>query len=246
MMSDSLVNANTYSLNVIGYVRSCFKEKFGVPRQSGLVPSSPAVLEFVAPYDLIESFDGLEGVSHLWLQFIFHLSLDEPWRTKVRPPRLGGNKRTGVFATRSPVRPNPIGLSVVKLDKIVKKDNGLQLLISGADLVDGTPVLDIKPYVPYADCISDARNDLAEASPHVIQVSFSEKSEAQISFYSKAHSMDIRELVEQVLQQDPRPAYHKTDVTRIYGMRLLDFDLKWRYRFEKNIDMIEVLDLVKA
>src|SRR3954463_4060851 len=133
----------------IGIIHSCFKEKFGIPRQPGLAPLATAQLELLPPYDNRAALEGLETCSHIWLQFVFHANKRDAWKPKVKPPRLGGNKSLGVFATRSPTRPAPIGLSVVKLDGISEADGKLFLNLSGIDLLDGTPVLDIKPYVPY-------------------------------------------------------------------------------------------------
>src|SRR5690606_12481328 len=158
--------SQSYTVSPIGYVRSCFKEKFAIPRQPQLAPAARGVLELVAPFDQIEAVQGLEQVSHVWLLFLFHLALEDKPRLKVRPPRLGGNQSIGVFASRATHRPNGIGQSVVKLDKV---EPG-RLYLSGIDLLDGTPVLDIKPYVPYADAVPTAQNSIAAAPPPLIEV----------------------------------------------------------------------------
>ena len=152
----------TYSVSPIGFVRSCFKEKFAIPRQPQLAPAARGVLELVAPFNQGDAVQGLEQVSHVWLLFVFHQALEDKPRLKVRPPRLGGNTSMGVFATRATHRPNGIGQSVVKLDKV---EPG-RLFISGIDLLDGTPLLDNKPYVPYAAIIDSASNSMASA-PHL-------------------------------------------------------------------------------
>lgn len=145
-----------YCLDPIAYVKSPFTEKFGTPRQSLLAPGAEAQLVLQAPYNNSDCVDGLDQVSHLWLTFIFHQHLGQPWKPKVRPPRLGGNAKLGVFATRTSFRPNYLGLSVVKLERIEIGNDSVVLHVSGVDLVDGTPIVDIKPYVPYADNIGAA------------------------------------------------------------------------------------------
>ncbi len=237
-----------FSFSTIGIVHSCFKEKFGVPRQPGLVPASTAQLELLPPYNRVEAVEGLQHVSHIWLQFIFHEFLGQAWKPTVRPPRLGGNKRMGVFATRSPVRPNALGLSVVKLERI--ETNGAQVILhlSGIDLIDGTPVVDIKPYVPYVDCIDEAKNNFANEAPEPLAVTFSSEAEQACQHCSARHSTDVAALIVQVLQQDPRPSYQAFDAERTYGMKLLDVDVQWQYRQdmgskEQLVDRIEVVAL---
>jgi tRNA-Thr(GGU) m(6)t(6)A37 methyltransferase TsaA len=156
-------------------------------------------------YATADCLVGLEGFSHLWLTFVFHATLEQGWQPAVRPPRLGGNERRGVFATRTMFRPNPIGMSAVELVKIVDGPNGKELLLRGADLLDGTPILDIKPYVPYADCIPAARAGFATAAPPILAVKWNEQATADAS--TLALSPDLRALIDEVLAQDPRPAY---------------------------------------
>jgi len=225
---------------VIGITHSCFKEKFGIPRQSGLVPEAQARIDIVEPYNNPAAFDGLEMSSHIWLQFVFHQSLKHEWRPKVRPPRLGGNKSLGVFATRSPVRPANLGMSVVRLERI-SFERGVQLFVSGADLLDATPIIDIKPYVPYADSVIEATNTLADRAPALLKVVLS--TEVNSAIQSQPSPEALKALIEQVLQQDPRPQYQKTDSERCYGMRLLEFNLRWRYHPSAAGDEIEVLSL---
>jgi tRNA-Thr(GGU) m(6)t(6)A37 methyltransferase TsaA len=212
------------TLEPVGIIHSCFKEKFGIPRQPGLAPAAKAQLELLPPYNDKDAVAGLEQVSHIWLQFWFHQNRTEGWRPKVRPPRLGGNKQMGVFATRSPVRPNPIGLSVVKLESIETANGKVILHLAGIDLVDGTPVIDIKPYVPYVDRVEEAVNEFADQCPSLLPVSFTEATQAFCENYQQA---DLKTLLIQVLQQDPRPQYQSPDPKRRYAMRLLDLDVAW-------------------
>lgn len=218
-----------FSFTPIGIVHSPFKEKFGVPRQPGIAPAARATLELLPPYDRDEALEGLAGFSHVWIVFVFHATAGQGWSPTVRPPRLGGNVRVGVFASRSTFRPNPIGLSVVELAGFGREDGRLVLHLRGADLIDGTPVLDIKPYVPYVDSLPNAAGGFAAGAPEVrLAVRFTPHAEAQVAARGQAHPQ-LRELITQVLGADPRPAYHEDEQTeRIYGMRLLDFDLRWR------------------
>ncbi len=213
----------------IGIIRSCFRQKFGIPRQPRLVPAARATLELLPPYAQPEAVRGLEGFSHLWLLFIFHGVPAGRWQPTVRPPRLGGNRRLGVFATRSTFRPNPIGLSAVVLERIVTTEKGVTLHLAGVDMLDGTPVLDIKPYLPYADCIAEATGGFATAAPAQLpEVIF---SPAAATFCAAWPNGDLRELVGQILRQDPRPAYQQMDSTaRHYGMTLYNCDVHWEVR----------------
>ena len=224
----------------VGIIHSCFKEKFGIPRQPGLAPAARAQLELLPPYNDPDAVAGLEQVSHLWLQFIFHQNKHSAWRPKVRPPRLGGNKQMGVFATRSPMRPNPVGLSVVKLESIDTR-NGVVLNLSGIDLVDGTPIVDIKPYVPYVDSVLEASNGFADDSPGLIPVTFSEEVEQFCQQYSGKE--DLKVLLTQVLQQDPRPQYQNPDPERRYGMKLLELDIGWCYQPRESGWQIQVVGI---
>lgn len=228
-----------FKLNQIGIIHSCFKEKFGIPRQPGLVREARAELELLPPYNRPEAVRGLEAFSHLWVIFVFHECMRDAWKPTVRPPRLGGNQRLGVFATRSTFRPNPVGMSVVELDRI-DVENGVRLYLKGVDLLDGTPVLDIKPYLPYADAITDAHGGFADEAPSArLKVVFSDNALAACEARSSRHP-GLQTLITQVLARDPRPAYAGEDAgERVYGMRLLDFDLKWRIAGDEVI----VLDL---
>lgn len=208
----------------IGVVHSPFKEKFGIPRQPGLAPLAQADLELFSPYDSPDAVEGLEGCSHLWVVFLFHRG-HAGWSPKVRPPRLGGNRKVGVFATRSPRRPNPIGLSVVRL---LECRPG-RLRLAGVDLLDQTPVLDLKPYVPYVDRVDDASNALAQDPPEPLRVEFSDEAQRSCLARTQSLGLPLDQLVVQLLSQDPRPAYQQLDSERVYGMRLFDFDLRFRF-----------------
>jgi tRNA-Thr(GGU) m(6)t(6)A37 methyltransferase TsaA len=228
------------TMQPIGTIHSPFKEKFGIPRQAGLAPAARATLELLPPYDQEAALAGLDGFTHLWLLFVFHLN-DHCWRPTVRPPRLGGNTRTGVFATRSPFRPNPLGLSAVQLLHYGRERGRLLIHLAGADLADGTPVLDIKPYVPYADSIPTARGGYAAQTPPApFTVVFTDHAESALSA-REAELPDLRELIRQLLTADPRPAYRGEDLDgeRRYGMRLYDFDLRWRIL--DNVVIVEAL-----
>ncbi|MDP3979002.1 MAG: tRNA (N6-threonylcarbamoyladenosine(37)-N6)-methyltransferase TrmO [Pseudomonas sp.] len=227
----------SYSVSPIGFVRSCFKEKFAIPRQPQLAPAARGVLELLAPFDTGEAVQGLEQVSHVWLLFLFHQALEERPRLKVRPPRLGGNKSVGVFASRATHRPNGIGQSVVTLDKV---EPG-RLWLSGIDLLDGTPVLDIKPYVPYADSVQGACNRIAEAAPPLIAVRWLDEALGQARRHGLRLDEPLVELIEQCLAQDPRPAYQNPPPERRYGARFWDVDVRWHYPEPGTICVLEVV-----
>jgi tRNA-Thr(GGU) m(6)t(6)A37 methyltransferase TsaA len=226
-----------YSVSPIGFVRSCFKEKFAIPRQPQLAPAARGVLELVAPFDTGEAVQGLEQVSHVWLLFLFHQALEDRPRLKVRPPRLGGNKSVGVFASRATHRPNGIGQSVVKLDAV---EPG-RLWLSGIDLLDGTPVLDIKPYVPYADSVASAYNRIADAAPRLIEVLWLDDALSQARSHGLRLDQPLVELIEQCLAQDPRPAYQVPPPERRYGARFWDVDVRWHYPEPGKICVLDVV-----
>ncbi len=236
MLARSPRPAMTHSVSPIGYIRSCFMEKFAIPRQPLLAPAARGTLELLPPFDQVEALEGLEQVSHVWLLFLFHQALEDKPRLKVRPPRLGGNRSLGVFATRATHRPNGIGQSVVRLEGF----EAGRLWLSGIDLLDGTPVLDIKPYVPYADAVADARNGIADAPPPGIAVEWSEQARRQAHEHGQRLRQPVAELIEQCLAQDPRPAYQKPEPGRRYGVRLWDLDVHWHY---PRPDLIRVLDV---
>ncbi|QXH34669.1 tRNA (N6-threonylcarbamoyladenosine(37)-N6)-methyltransferase TrmO [Pseudomonas muyukensis] len=225
-----------HTVSPVGILRSCFKEKFAIPRQPQLAPAARGVLELLPPFDQGDAVEGLEQVSHVWLVFLFHQALEDKPRLKVRPPRLGGNKSMGVFATRATHRPNGIGQSVVRLEGV---EPG-RLLLSGIDLLDGTPVLDIKPYVPYADSVSGAVNRMASDAPAAIAVDWSDSALPQAREHALRLGEPLVELIEQCLAQDPRPAYQVPPPERVYGVRFWDVQVRWHY---PQPDVIRVLEV---
>ena len=210
-----------HSIQVIAHIRSDFPTKFGIPRQSGLVPELRATVVFEPEFRSADALRGIEGFSHLWLIWQFSEAVREDWSPTVRPPRLGGNTRMGVFATRSPFRPNPIGLSCVKLEGVGQDaEFGSVLYVSGADLMDGTPIYDIKPYLPYADSHSNARGGFAPSPKETVTVEFPPELLGKLPPEQRAALLGV-------LAQDPRPQY-QNDPQRVYGMRFADFEVKFR------------------
>lgn len=206
-------------ISPIAYIRTDFKEKFGIPRQSGRSPKSIGEIVFLPQYSVKEAFREIESFSHLWLIFDFSAIDKKEWSPLIRPPRLGGNKKVGVFASRSPFRPNNLGLSVVKLEKVNYTEKGVSLTVSGVDLLDGTPIYDVKPYIPSADCKEDALGGYADGvKDYKVEVSFPDELKKQIP----ADKIDA--LIE-CLSDDPRPSY-QTD-SREYGMNFADKNVKF-------------------
>ena len=190
-------------MKTIARIRNPYDEKFGVPRQSGLADEVLSEIVFEEAYRVPEALRGIEEFSHLWLIWSFDKAQRDTWSPTVRPPRLGGNKRVGVFATRSPFRPNAIGLSCVKLVSVNKTPDGMTLTVSGADLMNGTPIYDIKPYLPYADCKPEATGGFADTTEkRTVTVSFSEEAAEKLS-------PEMRKALASVLKEDPRPAYQE-------------------------------------
>lgn len=216
-----------YTFETIGIVNSCYKDKFAIPRQAGLVPSATAFIELLEPYNNIDMVKGLDGFSHLWLSFIFHKHVGKGWNHMVKPPRLDGKQKFGVFATRASFRPNPIGLSLVKFESIEQTNKQLFIHISGADLLDQTPIIDIKPYIPYSDSIPNAlggfTDDIKESTHHIKYSLEAEKDclSATLSY------PDITNFINQLLSLDHRAYYYKK-IDKIYSTTIYDFDLKWR------------------
>ena len=222
----------------VAYIRTDFKEKFGIPRQSGRAPSLTAEIVFLPPYQTPDALRGLDGFSHIWLLFDFSQARHDGFCATVRPPRLGGNARVGVFASRSPFRPNSIGLSCVKLlgIKRTEKDGDI-LLVSGADLLDGTPIYDIKPYLPHADCIQDATGGYADdKAGYKLQVDCPQALLEKIPFNKRNGLIEC-------LADDPRPSY-QDDPTRAYGMRFGEWNI--RFTVEKEVLRVCEISIDKA
>lgn len=235
----------TYSFEPVGFIRSCFKEKFGIPRQPGLVPHATAVLVIEPPFCRPEAFRLLETFSHVWILFVFHQSLHHHWKPTVRPPRLGGNQRVGVFASRSGFRPNAIGQSAVKLISINETKGQIELLLGGADLLDGTPVLDIKPYLPYADAISDANSGYVPDQPAALwDVVFSSEAAKACSRFEHSRYPGLKQLITELITLDPRPGYRQAPRSHCYGMRL--WDLNVRFRFETDHILVESISPISS
>lgn len=212
---------NEAPMKIIARIESGFPSKFGIPRQSGLVKSLPAKIIFEPEFRSPDAIRGLEGFSHLWIIWKFSESGESNSLT-VRPPRLGGNTRLGVFATRSPFRPNPIGLSCVKIESIEQTQNrGTVINILGADLMDGTPIYDIKPYLPHSDCITEAVGGFSdEVKDYCLKVEIPEQ-------IKESFDRQFIETVTEILENDPRPSYHR-DPERIYGFPYAGYEIKFR------------------
>jgi tRNA (adenine37-N6)-methyltransferase len=244
----------TESLQIIGHLRSPFREKFLVPRQPGLIADLRSELHVASAFAREEFWRGLEGFSHLWLLWRFHLDARRggAQRPTVRPPRLGGEERVGVFASRSGFRPNSLGLSVVALRGRRRDGDTLVLELGGADLVDGTPIVDVKPYLPWADALPEARGGFAPAAPEAaLEVSFAEPARRALAARAESQP-ELEGLLRDLLALDPHPAWDRpfsspqtqtrdeSGTSRAYGARLFDFDLRWIRRDH----CVEVLDLV--
>ncbi|MFT7292113.1 MAG: tRNA-Thr(GGU) m(6)t(6)A37 methyltransferase TsaA [Marinobacter psychrophilus] len=239
------------TLTPIAITRSCFADKFGVPRQPGLTRHAHADLLIQPPFDREDAFRGLESASHLWLTFQFHQAVRAEWRPVVRPPRLGGNRKIGVFASRSPFRPNSLGLSAVRNRGLVRKQGKLVLQISDHDLIEGTPILDIKPYLPFADSVTGAHLGWAEEAPlERLPVVFLPEAQQQLGELCAGPSSksslqkypDFAALIEDVVSYDPRPSFRRgREEERIYGAHLYDVNVRFRFVTDETGSRVEVL-----
>ena len=240
-----------FTFSTVGILHSCYKEKFGIPRQPRLVTEALAELVLLPPYNNIDALREIESFSHIWLIFIFNQTQQREWKPLIRPPRLGGNQRIGVFASRSMFRPNPVGLSAVELVRINHSKDKVSLLLRGCDLVDGTPIVDIKPYLSYSDSIPEAKADFAANAPVAqFKIDFTAQARRQcqqvnseLSQQEGSLGVDLRKLIVQILQLDPRPSYQRQVGDRVYAMRLYNFDLRWKYQ---EGDVILVLELDRS
>ncbi len=223
-------------LAIIAHIHTDLPSRFGIPRQSGLAEALEGTIVFTPDYRDPNALRGLEGYSHLWLIWEFSEAVAERWSPTVKPPRLGGNTRMGVFATRSPNRPNPLGLSCVRLTGIdLGTPQGPVLRVAGADLMDGTPIYDIKPYIPYADCRPDARGGFTEGIDYrLLRVDFPEALLAMVPESKRAALIEV-------LAQDPRPGYRRGDDGRRYGVSFAGLDV----RFVVEGETLRVVDIVK-
>lgn len=230
-----MTDTQTIAFAPIGIIHTPYKQKFAIPRQPGLVKSAYGKIEFLDDYNDPNSLRGIEQFSHLWLIFQFHQTVKQGWSPLVRPPRLGGNSKQGVFATRSTFRPNAMGLSVVAFDSVSHHNGKLCLHVKGVDLVDGTPILDIKPYIPYADVIEDARGGFADSAPVLMPVAFSPEAKTHLVEWQKPYP-ELHTLITEVLSQDPRPAYQSSQTSdREFGMNLYDLNIRWQVVNGRNL-----------
>ncbi len=237
---------NHSRITPIGLLHSPFKEKFGIPRQSGLIQSASASIEFFPPYNDPNAFKGLQSFSHIWLTFGFHQNDIHKWRPLIRPPRLGGNEKIGVFASRSSFRPNGLGMSVVELLKVETSDSTTSLKIACPDILDGTPIYDIKPYIEYSDAIKNTQCGFAHSPPKIkFEVKFKSECTIYLELVCSEYEGQLESLIRETLAYDPRPAYHESTTqnsNREYGILLYDLNIRWRVF--KNI--VEVFSIEKA
>jgi len=229
-----------YTIETIGIMHSPFKQKFGIPRQPRIIPDITSTIIMRPEYSASEAFKGIETYSHLWLLFLFHKNLKAGWRPTVKPPRLGGKIKMGVFATRSTHRPNGIGQSAVKLKRIYRHDGVTCLDIEGADILNGTPIIDIKPYIGYSDAIPGATSGFAQEKPPATKnITFSETALKKLDYLKVSHPQ-LQRLITEILILDPRPAYRQTNQdNHTYGIELYQFNIKWRLT-ENNIEVFNI------
>lgn len=258
------------TIPIIGYHRSPLSQKFGIPRQPNLV-DIVSHIEMVAPFNSPDAFDGIEGFSHLWITWQTHQnhqseanqslvnSNPSTFKAKVRPPRLGGNSRLGVFATRSTYRPSQLGLSVVSLVGVEKTQRGMIIQIKGADMVDGTPIIDIKPYIAYSDALPEAVSGFAANKPDVKKVSVSEAAQHQFEqliikqevknslskecFFNSLSVQDI-EIICQLIAQDPRPAYRQQELGRVFVMRYKNCDIGFEMLDDHSLEIVAINEVI--
>ncbi|MEI8254038.1 MAG: tRNA (N6-threonylcarbamoyladenosine(37)-N6)-methyltransferase TrmO [Deltaproteobacteria bacterium] len=252
MKSDAPRPDATFTFQPIGVLRTCFAEKFGVPRQARMVAEATGVLTLRPDPRFRTALTELLAFSHVWVVYVFDRHLDEPWTPTITPPRVDAPSRVGLFASRSPHRPNPIGLSAVKLERIdLDGPGGIEIHLSGVDMLDGTPVLDIKPYLPFADHVPDASAGWAAGEIRRYAVSFTERARAQVEGPPcLARHPRFGRLVAELLEWDPRPTPQRRTMPigapasegKIFGFRVLGFDVRWEIR----AGAIVVLELVEA
>lgn len=242
-----MMNHNPITLQPIGIIQSPYDEKFSVPRQPNLVEEGKGILKLLPPYNSPDAVRGLEQFSHIWLIFQFHQIPEREWHATVRPPRLGGNERIGVFASRATHRPNPLGLSKVKLERVICENGEILLQLGSMDLVNGTPILDIKPYIVYADSDPDASSGFAQEKPKSkLDVEFSQQSlqaVANCKTFAKFGISRPKQFIADIIAQDPRPAYQQGKVSdRIYGMSLAGYNVRWKIK-ANNPQIAEVIEI---
>jgi tRNA-Thr(GGU) m(6)t(6)A37 methyltransferase TsaA len=239
-----------YTFEPIAVIHTPFTQRFGIPRQPGLVPQAKGVIKFKNDPDFQHALKGLDQFSHLWLVFVFHSHGGNKWKPTIRPPRLGGKEKMGVLASRSPHRPNPIGLSVCGIEKIdTGAKGGAEVHVTGIDLLDGTPILDVKPYLPYADSVPDANSGWAYEEIKKTPVRFEPKALLKISEIEAAGEIGLQLLIEQLLTIDPRPGFQRRELPpeaehsqgRDFGLLVKKWDVHWRIENQAFV----VTDLVR-
>lgn len=240
-----------FEFKPIGYMQSLFKDRFAVPRQPGLASQVPGIIKINSDPDLKTALRRLDEFSHLWIIFVFHEHGGKKWKPSIRPPRLGGSEKVGVLSSRSPHRPNPIGISAVKLEKInFDAKDGPEIHVSGIDLIDGTPVLDIKPYIPYADSLPEAHPGWASEEIKKYPVNFSKQALSDLKKHDPKNTKNLKQLTVDILELDPRPAFQKRkfpvedkkSLTKKYGFDLLAYDVK----YEITAEGFTVLEILKS
>lgn len=233
-----------YEFEPIGFARTPFTQRFGIPRQPGLVPSAKAILKIGSDPDFKHALKTLEQFSHLWIIFVFHSHGGNKWKPTIRPPRLGGKAKVGVLSSRSPHRPNPIGLSAVEIERIdLDAEGGPEIHVNGIDLLDGTPILDIKPYIPYADSVPQANPGWAHEEISKTEVTFEKIALDKIEALEKSESPGLKDLIEQLLTIDPRPGFQRRELPpdaehsqgKDFGLLVKKYDVQWKIEGRKFV-----------
>ncbi len=227
---------SSFQFDSIAVIRTAFTQRFGIPRQPGLVPEAKGLIKFRNDPDFQHALKGMEQFSHLWIVFVFHDHGGNKWKPTIRPPRLGGKEKMGVLASRSPHRPNPIGMSVCEIESIdLLAKGGPEILVRGVDLLDGTPILDVKPYIPYADSIPQANPGWAHEEIKKTPVIFSRVAEEKINRFEASGEQGLRALIEQLLTIDPRPGFQRRELPpdaehsqgKDFGLLVRNHDVHW-------------------
>ncbi|MFK8081110.1 MAG: tRNA (N6-threonylcarbamoyladenosine(37)-N6)-methyltransferase TrmO [Granulosicoccus sp.] len=243
------MHSKTFSMDAIATIRSCYSQRFGIPRQPGLVQSAVAAIEFEPTGDNELALRDLGSFSHLWVVFVFHHQHYTRFKPRVQPPRLGGKTSIGVYATRSPNRPNPIGLSVVELREVTFDEDRFRVLVNGGDFLDGTPVLDIKPYVPFVDAIPEARSDWATPLQDALKVTWNTQALQRLNEMEPDNdlvatgSLGLKHLIEKTLAQDPRPAHERGKdgkQDQHWGVMIGPADV--RFKVESGVAIIQAVE----